>query len=190
MDITMEERCKNIIMDCSRSKETNPIKLFYELADKEYVRMHGPEHHVLDGACVMTAFYNAGGSIDLEKCLEKLMTEGMKMPGAICGLWGLCGSVASVGAALSIIEGTGPLSEDNSFGLHMECTSAALEEMSKLGGPRCCKRHAFLSMREGVKYLNKRFSVEIPWDDITCRYSDRNEQCLKNRCPFHVGESV
>ena len=70
MDITMEERCKNIIMDCSRSKETNPIKLFYELADKEYVRMHGPEHHVLDGACVMTAFYNAGGSIDLEKCLE------------------------------------------------------------------------------------------------------------------------
>lgn len=187
MDFTMEERSLNIIKDCMNSEETNPVSLFHELAAKDYVRIHGPEHHILDGACVMTAFFNAGGSVDLKNGLEKLMAEGLRMPGATCGLWGVCGSVASVGAALAIIEGTGPLSQDKSFGLHMECTANALTKMSKAGGPRCCKRHAFISMKEGVDYLNKRFELSIPYDDIKCRYSVKNEQCIKERCPFYIG---
>lgn len=89
MDFTMEERSLNIIKDCMNSGETNPVKLFNELAAKDYVRIHGPEHHILDGACVMTAFFNAGGSVDLKNGLEKLMAEGLRMPGATCGLWGV-----------------------------------------------------------------------------------------------------
>ena len=185
--ITMEERCSSIIEECISSTEMNPVMLFNKLANKEYVRIHGPEHHILDGACVLTAFYNAGGSLDLRKSLEKLMAEGMRMPGATCGLWGVCGSVASVGAALAIIEETGPLTENDSFGLHMECTSRALKEISKLGGPRCCKRHAFIAMKEAVTYLNERFSMKIPYGEIKCGYSSKNMQCIKNRCPFYAG---
>ena len=33
------------------------------------------------------------------------------MPGAMCGFWGVCGAITSVGAALAIIDGTGPLSD-------------------------------------------------------------------------------
>lgn len=128
MEMTMEERCRNIVNDCLGSKEVNPVKIFYKLAGKSYIRIHGPEHHILDGACVMTAFYNAGGSVDLKKGLERLMEEGLKMPGATCGLWGVCGSVSSVGAALAIIEETGPLSQDQTFGMHMVCTSNALQK--------------------------------------------------------------
>ena len=67
--ITMEERCSSIIDECISSTEINPVMLFNKLANKEYVRIHGPEHHILDGACVLTAFYNAGGSLDLRKSL-------------------------------------------------------------------------------------------------------------------------
>ena len=38
---------------------------------------------------------------------------------AMCGLWGVCGAVASIGAALAIIDGTGPLSDDGTWGEHM-----------------------------------------------------------------------
>lgn len=41
--------------------------------------------------------------------LSKILKEGLKMLGAMCGLWGVCGAVTSIGAALSIIDGTGPL---------------------------------------------------------------------------------
>ncbi len=187
MEYTIEERYRRIVDDCVESKEINPIKLFHKLAGKDYIRIHGPEHHILDGACIMTAYYNTCGNIDLRSGLEKLVTEGIRMPGATCGLWGVCGSVTSVGAALAIIEGTGPLSEDDSFGHHMGYTSNTLQRMSEIGGPRCCKRHAFIAISEGIGYLNKRFSLKIPNDDIKCGYFVRNAQCLKTKCPFYAG---
>ena len=90
-------------------------------------------------------------------------------------------------SALAIIEETGPLSQDQTFGMHMVCTSNALQKMSQIGGPRCCKRHAFIAMKEGVMYLNQRFSLSMPYEDIKCGYSAQNEQCLKVKCPFYIG---
>ena len=43
------------------------------------------------------------------------MSEGLRMPGAMCGLWGICGAITSIGAALAIIDGTGPLSADGTW---------------------------------------------------------------------------
>ena len=40
------------------------------------------------------------------RALEKIMFEGLRMPGAMCGHWGVCGSISSLGAALSIINNT------------------------------------------------------------------------------------
>jgi hypothetical protein len=87
--------------------------------------MHGPEHHVLDDAAVLTAYRNAGGDIDLPAALAELMSRGLQMPGAMCGRWGVCGATASVSAALSILEATGPLTSDDSWGSHMVYTSRA-----------------------------------------------------------------
>ncbi len=65
---------------------------------------------------MLVAFKNAGGEIDLDDALNKIMIEGLRMPGAMCGLWGVCGAVTSLGAALSIIDHTGPLSLDGIWG--------------------------------------------------------------------------
>ena len=40
---------------------------------------------------------------------------------------------------------------------------------------------------EGVMYLNQRFSLSMPYEDIKCGYSAQNEQCLKVKCPFYIG---
>lgn len=103
----MEERVKQIMEMCLIEKSKNPIEIFNSIAHKDFVRIHGPEHHVLDGAALLTAFYNAGGKIDLPESLNELMRRGLQMPGATCGMWGVCGAVTSMGAALSIIDGTG-----------------------------------------------------------------------------------
>ena len=99
--MTTEEKAKCIIRDIRGEKSTDPGRIFRSMAEKEYISMHGPEHHVLDGACILTAYANAGGKIDLEEGLQQLFEEGLKMPGAMCGLWGVCGAVASAGAAPS-----------------------------------------------------------------------------------------
>ena len=185
MEYSMEERVKYIIDTCVSAGDTNPIAIFNNVTSGDPVRMHGPEHHILDGACILTAFRNAGGHIDLKSALERLAAEGVRMPGAACGLWGVCGAVTSIGAALAIIDGTGPLSEDDSWGSHMQFTSAALKALSEIGGPRCCKRDAIISMQTAVEYINSRYDVRLECDNFICGFSNRNEQCLKERCPFY-----
>ncbi len=181
----MEERTKKIIDACLQEKSRNPVEIFYNIAKKDFVRIHGPEHHVLDGAALLTAFYNAGGEIDLSMSLQELQRRGLQMPGATCGMWGVCGAVSSMGAALSIIDGTGPLSSDASWGKHMEFTSNALSSLSRVGGPRCCKRDAFLAFQKAIEYVNENYDVELKSNNIECSFSEMNQQCIKERCPFY-----
>ena len=185
MDYTMEDRANLIIAACKDSKSTNPYEIFKNVASQNFVRIHGPEHHVLDGACILTAYYNAGGKINLEESLQKLMHQGLLMPGAVCGLWGVCGAVMSVGASLAIIDGTGPLSTDGSWGNHMKFTSKALEKLAEINGPRCCKRDAFLSFKTAVEFINENYNVTLETPNIKCEFSPYNEQCIGTRCPFH-----
>ena len=181
----MEERAKRIVEVCMQEKCRNPIEIFNNIALKNFIRIHGPEHHILDGAALLTAFYNAGGKIELSISLNELMKRGLQMPGATCGMWGVCGAVTSMGAALSIIDQTGPLSADDSWGRHMEFTSKALAGLSKVGGPRCCKRDAFICFQSAIEHINEHYEVKLEGSNIECCFSEKNEQCIKERCPFY-----
>ena len=185
MDYSLQQRAELIIGDCVKSSGTNPHEIFNTIARKDFVNIHGPEHHVLDGACILTAFYNAGGNIDLYAALQKLMNEGLRMPGAACGLWGVCGAVTSIGAALAIIDDTGPLSTED-WESHMEYTSSALARLAQIGGPRCCKRDAFLSMEQAVEYINKRYGIVLDMQPVRCNFSTHNAQCIGKRCPYNT----
>lgn len=107
------------------------------------------------------------------------------MPGAMCGLWGICGAITSVGAALSIIDKTGPLSTDGTWGKHMQFTSKAVGELGDINGPRCCKRDAMIAFKNGIEYVNHHYDVTLQYEHMECEFTKMNEQCIKERCPFH-----
>ena len=188
--MTTEEKAGLIIKDIQKETCTNPVRIFRNIASKEYVSIHGPEHHVLDGACILTAYYNAGGKINLEESLGRLLKQGLQMPGAMCGLWGVCGAITSIGAALSIIDETGPLSDDGTWGNHMSFTSKAIGELGVINGPRCCKRDAMIAFKHGVEYINSHYDVQLEYEKTNCEYSERNPQCIKDRCPFFSGSKT
>ena len=91
----------------------------------------------------------------------------------------------SIGAALAVIDKTGPLSTDDSWGSHMQYTSAALDGLSRIGGPRCCKRDAYTAMQTAVSYVNNRYPVQLSFHEITCNFYPQNAQCLGEKCPYH-----
>ena len=41
-----------------------------------FCHMHGPEHHVMVGAALLTAYKNAGGELDLEPALQEIASRG------------------------------------------------------------------------------------------------------------------
>lgn len=183
---TLDEKYTLIAETIKESNSKNPIKIVKSVMQRNFVNIHGPEHHYLDGAAFLTAFYNAGGNIDIDNSLRTLAQRTIKMPGAMCGYWGICGSVASIGAAVAVIDNTGPLSNDSAYSNHMKFTSSVIAMMGEIGGPRCCKRNAFISISEAVKYASKHYGVQLEFEDIVCEFTDLNPQCIKNRCQFHA----
>lgn len=183
--MTVKEKAELIIRDIKQEQSIAPVDIFKNIAKNDYVSIHGPEHHILDGASLLVAYRNAGGKIDIDQALDRLMEEGLRMPGAICGLWGICGAVTSIGAALAIIDGTGPLSTDGTWGNHMQFTSKAIGELGTINGPRCCKRDAMIAFKNGIEYVNSHYGVTLKYEPVKCKFTSRNEQCIKERCPFH-----
>ncbi len=180
----MADVYEQIKRDCLLAEEHDPIALIMRLMQTDYIQIHGPEHHMLDGACFLTALHNTGVEFDLDAALQELIVRSKKMPGATCGQWGVCGSAASLGAALSILHGTGPLSSDAYYRDNLLYTSQALHRIAEIGGPRCCKRNAFLSIREGIDFVEEHYGIKLPKNEIYCTFSKENAQCIGNRCPF------
>ena len=91
---------------CLSETSKNPIEILQKLMKLPFCHMHGPEHHVLVGASLLTAFKNAGGKIDLPAALLEMQSRGRQVPGGICGLWGSCGAAVSTGICISILTGS------------------------------------------------------------------------------------
>ena len=183
----MKETYALIKAQCLNAETADPVALLLRLMKEPAISIHGPEHHVLDGSCLLAALHNAGMDFDLEAALDEMALRGSKMPGATCGQWGVCGAAASLGAALSILHGTGPLSHDRFYRDNLAFTSRALARMAEVGGPRCCKRNAFLAMETAVDFVKERYGVDLPATAPVCTFSPANRQCLGADCPYFTG---
>jgi len=183
----MNEVYQQIKNECLKAETKDPLELLFTLMKKDYIHIHGPEHHVLDGACFLSAMRSAGVEFDLEAALDEMIARGQKMPGATCGQWGMCGSAASVGAALAIIHETGPLSGNQYYKDNLHYVSEALHKIGDVGGPRCCKRNACLSILTAIDFVRAHYGVVLPKREVKCEFSEKNMQCIGPHCPFFKG---
>ena len=168
---------------CLKETSKDPVKILNQMMDLPFCHMHGPEHHVMVGMALLTAYKNAGGEINLEKALIEMNSRGKSVPGGACGFWGACGAGISAGMFVSIVTGSTPLGTDN-FALSHKMTSAALGAIGEIGGPRCCKRDSYLSIQKAVEFVKKNLGIEMELPEIVCSYSGQNNQCIGKRCPF------
>ena len=178
----------SILALCLQETSKDPFEIFSKLISLPTCHMHGPEHHIIVGASLLTAYHNAGGKLDLAEALHAMQERGRQVPGGICGFWGTCGAAVSSGIFVSIVTGSTPLSTE-SWGLCNEMTSRTLAAVAKVGGPRCCKRNGQLAIAEGVKFAAEKFGVQMDTHPITCRHFTQNNQCLGSKCPFFPKES-
>ena len=190
MEYTLDDKYRLIKEEVLKSKSKNPIEIAKSIMYKNFINIHGPEHHFLDGASFLIAFKNCGGDIDIELAINELANRTIKMPGGMCGHWGVCGSVTSVGAALSIINDTGPLTLNDYYKDNMEFTSFVINKMSIIGGPRCCKRNAFISLSYAVEFIENKYGIKLDINDISCNFSSMNKQCIGNECPYYKGNKL
>ena len=172
-----------IIGLCETETSKNPIEIIEKMMYLPFCHMHGPEHHVMVGAALLTAYRNAGGRIDLHSALIEMLNRGKSVPGGACGFWGACGAGISSGMFVSIISKSTPLSNEP-FALSHQMTAKSLGRIGEIGGPRCCKRDSFLSILSAVDFVKEHFGIEMEKPEVACHYSAQNNQCIGKRCPF------
>lgn len=175
-----------IIGICMEEQSKDPIEIIEKMMRQPFCHMHGPEHHVMVGSALLTAYRNTGGDIDLKAALMEMHSRGKSVPGGACGFWGACGAGISTGMFVSIISNSTPLTKE-SFGLSHLMTSQSLERIGRIGGPRCCKRDSFLSILSAIDFVEEHFGISMERHEVICSYGDQNNQCLGKKCPFSKG---
>ena len=180
---------ENILAYCGTCESRDPIAIARALMADPFVHMHGPEHHVLVGAALLTAWHNSSGQGDFPAALAELARRGEQVPGGACGFWGCCGAAVSAGIFFSVAAGATPMAGE-SWGLANRATAAALQAIGEIGGPRCCKRDSFTAILQAGELCRRELGVdmEIP-ERVVCGFFPQNRECLGSRCPYHPADS-
>lgn len=182
-DVCHTQGIDSIIALCLSESSKDPIEIIEKMMSFPFCHMHGPEHHVMVGSALLTAYRNSGGAIDLAKALSEMKARGSKVPGGVCGFWGACGAGISAGMFVSIVTGSTPLAEE-AWGLSNKMTSYALGAIGDIGGPRCCKRDSYLSIIKAVEFTREHLGIDMKLSHVKCTHSPQNNQCIGRRCPF------
>lgn len=169
---------------CLQEMSGNLIEILNKMMAMPFCHMHGPEHHIIVGSALLTAYKNSGGDIELKKALIEMQSRGKQVPGGTCGFWGACGAAISSGIFISIITGSTPL-KVKEWGLSNLMTAKSLGEIGRIGGPRCCKRNSFLAMTSAIEFVKENLGIVMESSSIKCTHSSSNNQCIKQRCPFN-----
>ena len=166
------------------SSSKDPVDIADEIMASSFVHMHGPEHHFIVGASLLCAFCNTYGEVDLENALNAVISRGKKVPGGFCGMAGCCGAAVSAGIFLSVILKATPMSKEE-WALSNRMTSRCLEAVSRLGGPRCCKRDSYTTILAAAEFLREELGKPLGVsDEILCSHFGENAECLKVECPY------
>ena len=166
------------------SPSKNPVDIADEIMASSFVHMHGPEHHFIVGASLLCAYSNTYGGVDLENALNAVISRGKKVPGGFCGMAGCCGAAVSAGIFLSVILKATPMSKEE-WALSNRMTSRCLEAVSRIGGPRCCKRDSYTTILAAAEFLREEIGKPLGVsDEILCSHFGDNAECLKVECPY------
>jgi Family of unknown function (DUF5714) len=171
---------------CQNTSETDLIALLDEIRRHPAIRRHGPEHHVLVPAVILTAFRNLGGAVTPEM-FRTAISRGQAVPGGACGSLGVCGAAAGVGIAFSLVLKANPLKPRQRRQV-MGAVQAVLGELSSQDAARCCQRECWLALRKAADLSRELLPIPLQADALlVCRQGAESLDCLQSLCPLWSG---
>jgi hypothetical protein len=185
------ERAIEMITDvCRKTKKREAINIAYELLMNKWMKLHGTEHHYLVAAVLLTAYKNRGYSANAENWsfvanLSEAKNRTTKIPAGACGYFGCSGEAIACGIFASVVLKATPMSVKERGAANL-LTSKALEEIAMFGGPRCSKRDTFTAIFTASRFTDEYWKKPLSeFEGVECMFSDRNQDCIKQLCPFH-----
>jgi uncharacterized protein len=171
---------------CLSSDERDPLALAFAAMRHPKVAMHGPEHHFLAPAALLSAWCNLSGQGARKAALlAEARRRAEPVLGGFCGFQGTCGAGVGTGIFVSLATGSTPLA-GRERGLSIRATSEALKVIGNTDAPRCCKRDVFLALLSAARFARQNLAIDFPTGKVRCEFSTMNRECADRACPFHA----
>lgn len=167
---------------CLESTETDMLEMLKRLRRHPIVRVNGTEHHALVPGIIIAAYRNNGGLIDSD-LLSIAVQRGSTIMGGSCAYTGICGSVAGVGIAFSLLLQADPYKakERQTVQLLMQQVIGAVASNQ---APRCCQRESWVSLKKAAELSRQYLPIELIADAVIgCQQLHLNEECIGRECP-------
>jgi MoaA/NifB/PqqE/SkfB family radical SAM enzyme/SAM-dependent methyltransferase len=169
---------------CLGSTETDMVALMERIRNHPAFPLHGPEHHSMVPAIILTAYRNTTGKIDDEQVLLG-MERGGAIAGGGCAFFGVCGAAVGVGIAFSVILRSDPY-KGRERQIVQQATAEVLQAIGRYKAPRCCQRDCWVALNEVVRLSERYIGVPLRADlQLACLQSDRNRECVQTACPLY-----
>ena len=168
---------------CLNSTDTDMIALLKRIRRHHSVPMHGPEHHALVPAIIVTAYRNAGGEVSEER-VKAAIHRGATISGGSCAFLGICGAATGVGTGFSIILGSNPL-KGRERQLVQKATAQVLDLISGIAAPRCCQRDCWIALQSAAELSRQILPMSLEASGkFECRQLSENKECVGSACPL------
>jgi len=150
--------------------------------------MHGPDHHPLVPAIILSVYKNLGGDVSDQDILTGI-DRGNTIPGAACSFLGVDGAAIGVGIAFSIIVNANPY-KGKERQLVQKVAKEVLEEIARYEAPRCCRRECWTALRVASRLSESYLPIRLPAEeDFICTQSHLNKECIGRKCPLYPSHS-
>jgi hypothetical protein len=174
---------------CQTTPETDLIALLDGVRRLPAISRHGPEHHVLVPAIILTAYRNLGGEVTPEM-FRAALARGQAVPGGVCGFWGVCGAAVGVGIAFSLLLQATPVKPTERRQVQ-GAVQAVLGELASLDAARCCQRECWLALRQAAALSRELLPVPLQAAaPLECRQGGERQDCLQSSCPLWPGNAA
>jgi hypothetical protein len=172
---------------CLGSGETDMIALLQEIRRADPFPMHGPEHHILVPAVILTTYRNLGGGID-DAMIEQAIARGNMVPGGACGFMGVCGAATGVGIGFSLLLEASPLTP-NPRQKVQQLVADILTEISRHKAARCCQRECFIALTRVAQVSGDFLPIQLKAETTAaCEQFHHNRECIRKACPYYKGD--
>jgi len=163
---------------CLHSRETDAAILMQTVRSHPHFHKHGPEHHSLVPAVILTTLRNTGHDISDEQ-ISTGIERGQTIIGRACAFLGICGAAIGAGIAFSVLMAANPY-DGNKRQMVQRLTQKVLGEIASYNAPRCCQRDCWIALQEASKLLQNKFSKTFEISPIMCEQFLENKECIQD----------
>lgn len=168
---------------CTTSKERDMLKLFKQIREHPSIPKHGPEHHAMVPAIIVTAYKNSGGKLP-ENALKTAILRGSSIMGGACGFLGICGAASGVGIGFAIVLESSPVAK-KARSAAQKVTYAVLGKIAEYEAARCCHREVWTALNIASSLSETFLHVKLlAHTEVKCDQKKFNQYCYGKACPI------